>query len=450
MIRARGCAALVAGAALVTGLAPVRALAAEAAPAAGAPTPPSETDISYYYDLFEQSAVRPCTRMLDPSLWVRKATGNPREAVNVDANGQVRLPSTWWQPRAGFRPVGVAQMLQGPGSSAGPAPGRWTVTRAKTQGVTPGFFIKDAAGTRFIVKFDPPSCPEMATGADVVSSYLFWAAGYNVPANAIAYFRAESLLIAPDAVAIDEKGRKVPMGREFLERLLERVRREPDGSYRAMASRLLAGKPLGPYEYSGRRRDDPEDLIPHEHRRELRGLWTICAWTGHADSRAPNSLDMWVNEDGRSFVRHYLIDFGSCLGSGAIAKRSYQTGHEYFVDYGVMARSAVTLGLVPAKWESSVDPELPSIGFIDSKTFDPKGWRPDYPNPAFDERTPRDIRWSARIVAAISDDMIRAAVEQGRYSDPRATEYLTKVLIERRDKLARAWLAPADTAASRP
>ena len=134
-----------------------------------------------------------------------------------------------------------------------------------------------------------------------------------------------------------------------------------------------------------------------------------------------------------------------------MAKRSYQTGHEYFVDYGVMARSALTLGLVPARWEASEDPDLPSIGFIDSKTFDPVGWRPDYPNPAFDERTPRDIRWGARIVAGLPDDLIRAAVERGRYSDPRATDYLVRVLIERRDKIARAWLpSPGTTAQSKP
>jgi len=429
VIRARVLAALLAGASLV----PTAVRAADA-------VPPKATDISYYYDLFDQSFVRPLTRVLDPSLWVRKATANPREAMNIDEQDAVRLPSTWWQPRAGFRAVGVQQMLRGTGPG-GPLPGRWTVSRAKTQGVTPGFFIKDPAGTRFIIKFDPPACPEMATGADVVSSYLFWAAGYNVPCNTVVQFRAESLLVASDAVVTDARGRKTPMTQEFLTHLLSRVRREADGSYRAVASRLLAGKPLGPFEYNGRRKDDPEDQVPHQHRRELRGLWTMCAWLGHADSRGPNSLDMWVTDGGRSFVRHHLIDFGSCLGSGAVTKRSFQTGHEYFVDYGTMTRSALTLGLVPAKWEASEDPELPAVGFIDSKTFDPQGWRPDYPNPAFDERTARDIRWGVRIVGAMSDSLIRAAVEQGRFTDPRATDYLTRVLIERRDKILRAWPA---------
>jgi hypothetical protein len=265
----------------------------------------------------------------------------------------------------------------------------------------------------------------------------------------IVQFRREDLRFEPGARYTDPLGRKRPITEEFLDRLLERVPRREDGSYRAVASRLLAGKPLGPFEYRGRRRDDPEDLIPHEHRRELRGLWTICAWLNHADSRGPNSLDVWVTENGRSFVRHHLIDFGSCLGSGAVAARSPQTGGEYFVDYGVMARSLLTLGLWRQPWERTVDPGLPSIGFIEASAFDPDGWRPDYPNPAFDERTEADIRWGARIVAGFTDEHIRAAVAQGRYSNPRAADYLAKVLIERRDKLVKRWLS-APSAAEAP
>ena len=75
--------------------------------------------------------------------------------------------------------------------------------------------------------------------------------------------------------------------------------REKDGRYRAVASRFIKGKPLGEWEYRGRRKDDPEDLIPHEHRREVRGLWTINAWTNHTDCSARNTLDMWVTEGGR-------------------------------------------------------------------------------------------------------------------------------------------------------
>lgn len=413
------------------------------APANGGPAGearmPAATEIAYYYDYLQHMIARPLTRQLDLGRWVRRAGGRPREAVNVDAADQVRLPSTWWTPRLGFRTVSVEQMLRGPGPGAGPAAGPLTVTRVKTQGVTPGFFVKDAAGASFLFKFDPPGLLEMATGADAVATYLYWAAGYNVPENTIVTFGAEDLDVSADATVVDEFGRKRPMSRADLLRILERVPLTADGRYRGLASRLLAGRPLGPFRYEGRRSDDPEDLVPHQHRRELRGLYVLAAWTNHADVRAPNSLDMWVTEGGRSFVRHYLIDFGSCLGSGAIAKRAYPTGTEYFFDYGVQSRQVATLGLRPFAWENAVDPEMPGIGYIESANFDPRAWRPYYPNPAFDERTGRDLRWGAGIVAAFTDEHIRAAVAQGRYSDPRAAEYLARVLIERRDKLVAQW-----------
>jgi hypothetical protein len=63
------------------------------------------------------------------------------------------------------------------------------------------------------------------------------------------------------------------------------------------------------------RDDDPNDLIPHEHRRDLRGLRLISAWLNDNDIREGNTLDMYVEEDGRRFLKHYLIDAGSALGS---------------------------------------------------------------------------------------------------------------------------------------
>jgi len=402
---------------------------------------PREREISAAYDLMHQSVIRPAARAFDIARLGRKLAGNPREAANVDDSDQVRLPSTWWQPRIGFRAVSVEQMLKGPGPGRGPAPGPWTVTKAKSAGVSPGFQIEDSNGDGFIIKFDPPNYPEMATGADVVGSYLFWAAGYNVPENTIEWFKREDLKIGKDAKYTDARGGKHAMTNEYLNGLLARVARRPDGTYRCVASRYLSGEPLGSFRYSGRRPDDAEDMIPHELRRELRGLWTVAAWVNHADSRSANTLDMWVTDGGRSFVRHYLIDFGSILGSSAMPlHRDYETGFEYYLDYGTMARMTPTLGLYRSKWEKVVDPQIPSVGFIESAQFDPDDWRPDFPNPAFDERTDRDARWGARIVRGFTDDHIRAAIAAAHYTNAAAADYLTRVLIARRDKLTQRWL----------
>ena len=418
--------------------------------AVGKPAPPDSSarvpaahPYSYAYDIVDNDLVRPVTHMLDLAWIARAAAAHPREAANVDDQDQVRLPSTWWQPRIGFRPVSVEQMLTGPGPGTGPAPGRWEISHSKDQGVTPGFQVKDSKGDKYLIKFDALGYPDLATAAEVIGSRLFWAAGYNVPDDAVTYFRPESLDIAADATYTDGHGRKYPMTPAYLTKLLSRVERQSDGRYRCNASRYLKGKPLGAFEYRGRRDDDPEDLIPHQLRRELRGLWTMCAWVNHADSRGPNSLDMWVTEDGRSFVRHHLIDFNAILGAGAIGPRAAQTGSEYYVDFRTMGGEAATLGLLPFAWEASVDPHLPSAGYVEADTFNPARWRPDYPNPAFDQRTERDIRWGARIVSGFTDAHIHAVVDAAHYTDPRAAEYIARVLIERRDKLVHRWLDPA-------
>ena len=81
----------------------------------------------------------------------------------------------------------------------------------------------------------------------------------------------------------------------------------------------------------GLRSDDPNDLIPHEHRRELRGLRVIASWINHWDLKEMNTLDMYVEEGGRKFLRHYLIDFGSSLGGGK-SPLEYFHGREYAFD----------------------------------------------------------------------------------------------------------------------
>ena len=42
---------------------------------------------------------------------------------------------------------------------------------------------------------------------------------------------------------------------------------------------------------------------------------------------------------------------------------------------------------------------------------------------------------------AFTDQEIRAIVETGHYSDPRAVDYITKILVERRDKIGRTYYA---------
>jgi hypothetical protein len=181
--------------------------------------------------------------------------------------------------------------------------------------------------------------------------------------------------------------------------------------------------------------------VPHEHRRELRGARVFGAWLNHDDSRGVNSLDFVVNTGGKQWVKHYMFDFGSIMGSGTIHAQVHRAGNEYIFEWAPGWATLGTLGFYTRPWMRIDYPKVPpSVGRFEGTGFDPEQWKPEYPNPAFDNMRPDDAFWAARIVSRFDDRMIRAIVEKARYSDPQATEYITGVLMARRDKVLRTWL----------
>jgi hypothetical protein len=85
-------------------------------------------------------------------------------------------------------------------------------------------------------------------------------------------------------------------------------------------------------------------------------------------------------------------------------------------------------------------PEIPAVGRIEAAYFQPDRWKPEYPNPAFDNMRGDDAFWAGRRLVAFSDDLIRSAVNSGQFTDPEAELYLAQVLITRRDKILLHWL----------
>ena len=385
-----------------------------------------ERDASQLYDALEHSVLGAGERA-------------DIRALNVNTIDEVP-DSSWFTNRAGAHALSVGDLVRGPDQSDGPARGVWTVTGKKTEGVTPGLTITDQRGDKYWIKFDPESNPEMASGAEVISTKLFHAFGYHVPENYIATFRREDLRIAPGTKVLDMDRREQDMREQDVDEVLERAAKSPDGTYRVLASLNLPGEPRGPFRYYGTRSDDPNDIFPHEHRRELRGLEVFSAWLNHDEVRSANSLDTLVRAGGRTILRHHLLDFGSTLGSGSVQAQSRRAGNEFVWEARPTFITMLTLGLYVRPWIKVPYPDLPAVGRFESTYFRPEQWKADYPNPAFKNARPDDRFWAARIVAAIPDEGVRAVVGTGRYTDPRAADYLVETLLARKSKVLRAWL----------
>lgn len=395
-----------------------------------------EPDLAW--TVIDRTAFDPGLKWLDLERDIRILTGHREQAANINSFDEVPN-SSWFTNRHGFTRMTTEQIGTGPARTSGPdTTGIWTVFRPKVGGQTPGFWIEDARGDQYIIKFDPQGFPQLATGAAAVVSRYFHACGYNVPQETIVYWRPEMLRIKEAATIKNAAGNKRPFLREDLDKILTEVHHDSDGRIRSLAS-LSLGNVKGPFSYSGKRKDDPNDWCRHEDRRELRGLYVIGSLVNHYDLKDHNSLDVYENEDGRGFLRHYLLDFGSTLGADGHGAKIPLKGYANFFDLRDSFVSLFTLGLKTWAWEYAEPYQYPSIGYFESELFEPDKFDPIYPNPAFENMTDRDAYWGAKIVMAFTDEDLRTLVSTGQYSNPDAEAYLLKTLIERRDKIGRHW-----------
>jgi hypothetical protein len=307
-------------------------------------------------------------------------------------------------------------------------------------GGNPGFIARDSTGRVFVVKFDRKENPEMQTAASVIVNRFLWAAGYNVPSDTLFAFSRSDLSIEEGAEIEDELGRDQEFTNDELDTILAEAPFRVDGSYRASASEFLSGSPVGGFPMEGRRRDDANDVIAHEHRRELRGLRVLAAWLGHTDMKEDNTLDMWVNEGGRNFLRHYLLDFGEALGGHQAEKQRMEDGWEYLWDYGKQFRALISFGFWRRPWEDQENTQWLSIGAFSGEYFDPALWREAYPYQPFHEADPSDLYWGAKLVMRFDRDAIEAVVSEGAFSDDDAADFLVEALLERQRRIGETWL----------
>jgi len=382
-------------------------------------------------------------------VWALEAA---QEAVNVNSMDEVP-DSAWFTNRLGIQPMDTDELLHGECSpsqllldTANVPDGSWVIDKGKQNGATPGFRIKIAGKGKYLLKVDTPT-PERPSAAAVIGALAYHAVGFNFSCEQVVYVKASVFKLTPGLTYIDNSERIRPFDAKALEKLLAKVVHK--GEYlRFQASAWLEGSLIGPFRYEKTRGDDPNDVIPHEDRRELRGARVLAAWLDHFDAREQNTMDVWVADrkdqpdSSPGHIVHHYLDTSDCLGSEwdwePISRR---LGHSYIVDWGDVGRDFITLGIPLRPWDTAVKtPGQEIFGYYDVANFTPDRWKNEYPNPAFSRMTERDGAWMARILSRFSPELVRALASAGQFSDPANTAYLGDVLEGRLEKILDRYL----------
>ncbi len=407
---------------------------------------PNERPQSLSLDIYRQNVHQELTHFLRETENIRHFKRGRMPTLDVNAFDEVP-DSLFFTNRQGKRKMSGEELKRGAKKNEaggnGPASGSWKVIKGKNTGMNRGLFIEDSNGTKFLLKFDPEDNIELASSAEPVSSRIFHAIGYNVPEYYVTTFTRDQLTPVPGARYYAQSGFNKPLTQEGIDEILARLPQTSNGGYRASASKLLEGNVLGRDEFDWRRKKDPNDPVWHRDRRTFRALRVFGSWINYYDLIPQNSLDVMLDMDGKRVIKHYIIDFGSTLGSAGYETKPDVFGFEYLFDFGEIFKSFVTLGFYDKPWQRRSDQSIESppvsAGNFDNREFDPGKWKAQLPINAFKELTPADAFWAAEIIKQFSDDDIRALVEVGDYTDRESVDYLTKTLSERRDIIARYW-----------
>jgi hypothetical protein len=381
--------------------------------------------------------------------------GHHGEAVNVNSLDEVP-DSSWFTNRIGAHSMSTEEVTRGacsPGLVLDPdssADGTWIIDRGKDNGSSPGFRVKIPGKGQYLLKGETPGQPERPSAASVIGAAVYAAVGFNTSCEQIVYVRPSLLKLAPGLTHKGNFGTTEPFDQKAVDKILADSPRRGD-LVRMQASAWLPGYLIGPFRYTGTRADDPNDIVPHDDRRELRGSRILAAWLDHFDAREQNSMDTWIAESDAGnakpdaspgHVVHYYLDTSDCFGSEWDWEQiSRRLGYSYLADWGDMARDLVTLGIPTRPWDRvRRAPAQEIFGFFNVKDFEADEWKNEYPNAAFSRMTERDGAWMARILAHFTPDAVDALAELGSFSDPARTNYLASVLKGRLHKILNRYL----------
>lgn len=383
------------------------------------------------------------------------ATALPLAKEAMDVNSMDEVPdSAWFQNRIGAHAMTAKEVASGACTDAqwlhpdGAKPESWLIDGGKSEGSSPGFRVTVPGQGKYMFKGDDDDEREVPTAASVIGTAVYHAAGFHTACEQVLYvdpavFRLKPGLTYAHSRLDEPKPLDAAALRELLSRLPKRGK-----LVRMGASAWIPGRVLGPYRYDGTRDDDPNDVIPHQERRELRGSRLLAAWIDRVDARDANTLDTWIADDAKrpesspGHVVHYTLDTSDALGpeyGQPVVNR--RLGFAYVWDWGEMATDFVTLGVLRRPWdEMTIEPEFKAFRTFDVKSFAPEQWKMQYANPAFDRMTERDAAWMARILSRFTPEMIAALTDAGRLTRPHERARLAFVLEGRLARILDRWL----------
>jgi hypothetical protein len=405
---------------------------------------PKPWDGTLYWDGAEQMVLRPLSES------VGLVTSG--EAVNVNSMDEVP-DSAWFTNRLGVRPMSLDELrlnacpkdkLLDPDDPDG----SWVIDKGKTEGSTPGFRMQVKGKGKYLVKVEAHG-PDRQVASTVIGEALYYATGYYASCEQALWVRPSIFKLTPGLEARRGNfGNLYPFDQKAVDEMFKGSTMR-GGLLRVSASSWVPGYGIEQSQFEGTRPDDPNDVIPHENRRELRGARILAAWIGNVDCREGNSFDTWMADtkggapdSSPGHVVHYQMGTSAALGNvWADDELSRRFGYSYILDWSDIGKDFVTLGAVPRVYETvSKVPGQEIFGYWNVANFEPDRWKNEYPNPAFDRMTERDAAWMTRILARFTPLMVHTLVEMGKLTNPSNAAYLESVLTGRLDKILERYL----------
>jgi hypothetical protein len=396
------------------------------------------------WDAADNSLFRPLAK-----IW---AVDPPSEARNVTALDEVP-DSAWFTNRIGAKKIDQVELVRGACSienlldPENTKDGEYVIDQGKPNGASPGFRVKVGGKKKYMFKTDFAKEPERPSAAAAIGTAIYHNVGFNTSCEQVLFVDPKTFKLTPGLKFTANDGVTKPFDDKALQKVFGEAVKQ-GAKYRFQASAWLGGYLLGPFKYEGTRSDDPNDIIAHEDRRDLRGARLIAAWLHHFDAREQNSMDSWISvdkanpESSPGWVKHYYLDTSDCFGSlwdwDGISRRM---GDSYLLDFQDIGTDFITFGAIERPWErKKMTKGMEMFGYFHWDEFDPERWRNEYPNPAFGRATEHDNAWMARILSHFDRSDIKALVGLGKFSNPEATEFLSEVLEQRLRKILERYL----------